>query len=275
MADDLNSDMANGSVPNRSSSMLERLERNIQDQEKTVNKLETGYSVITTNISTLTNAVDRLTVRLEENSKTNWPLMTLVATLIPVAIAGLGFYMTSYTSSSVAPIHSEITQIETNMKNITDMVKEVASVQTSRGKDLSLLGQTAITNQELVRRHDDEIKMLQGKISESSAADVNSRTDRMQLNERLRRLEEEFNREVADRRASAAETRVQLAEVEQQFHSVSNLENLRAAQQERLNSIMWEKTHPGERYPNGTFFPTSIFQGQGGSGPINPQSSAP
>ena len=67
---------------------------------------------------------------------------------------------------------------------------------------------------------------------------------------------------------SAITTRVQIGEIEQQFHSVSNLDNLRAAQQERLNAMLWEKSHPGERYPNGTFFPTSIFQGNGGSPPL-------
>ena len=81
----------------------------------------------------------------------------------------------------------------------------------------------------------------------------------------MKKMEDLYAQEAADRKSQLAQTRVQLSEVEQQFHSVSNLENLRAAQQERLNAMLWEKSHPGERYPNGTFFPSSIFQGTGGS----------
>ena len=44
-----------------------------------------------------------------------------------------------------------------------------------------------------------------------------------------------------------------MAEIEQQIHSVSNLENLRAAQQERLNSMLWEKSIPASAIPTAHF----------------------
>jgi chromosome segregation ATPase len=213
--------------------------------------------------------------RFEESSKTNWPLLALGAGLIPLMVGGMGYLMASYTANAVAPLQTQIVQIETGLKTAADQIKEVATIQAGRGKDLSLLGQTATTNSELLNRMIARQHDLEEKVAASTAADVNSRTDREQLNQRVAKLEQDFAKEMAERRANSAEVRIQLAEVEQQFHSVSNLENLRAAQQERLNAMLWEKSHPGERYPNGTFFPTSIFQGTGGAAPMISSAPAP
>jgi hypothetical protein len=92
-----------------------------------------------------------------------------------------------------------------------------------------------------------------------NATDLNSETLR-HFDDRVRTIESGLSTEVADRRANQAATKVSLAEIESQFHALSNVENLRAAQQERFNSMLYETANPGKRYPNGTFFPTSIFQ---------------
>lgn len=252
--------------------VLSRLEHSFNEQQTSflqtrddVNSLKAGYNTIQRDIMQLGSSVEKLVSRFEDSNKTNWPLFAVIGGILPLVVAGFGFFMTSFTANAIAPIQSQQVQIESTMKNVQEQVKENETDLTSRGKEISLLTQTATANSEIIRRLVDGQRLLQDRTVASTEADANSRTDRQQLNSRVAKVEESIARNEGDRRADAAQTHVQLAEVEQQFHSVSNLENLRAAQQERLNSMLWEKSHPGERYPNGTYFPTSLFQGPGGS----------
>lgn len=234
-----------------------------------VNTLKAAYSVIQRDIMSLANSVEKLVARFEDNSKTNWPLLALMAGLLPILIGGGAFLMSSYTTTAIAPVHTEIVSVTATMKTLAEQVKEIAVIQSDRGGKISNLSVEAAGNRDVISRLNDRQHILEDAVNKSAAADENSRTDRKQLNERLSKVESLFASEVADRRSTSAEVKVQLGEIEQQFHSVANLENLRAAQQERLNAMLWEKSHPGERYPNGTFFPTSIFQGPGGSAPMS------
>lgn len=256
--------------------LLRRLEKGFQDQQNAfqqtrddVNSLKSGYNVIQRDVMSISTAIERLVSRFEESRKTNWPLLAMGAGLLPIVIGGMAFFMTTFTQGAIAPVQSQVVQTETNVKTMTDQLRDLSAIEVSRGKDISLLAQTTTANSEIINRMTDRQRTVDDSLSKGAAADENSRSDRQQLNNRVQKLETEIANEMGERRAQSAETRIQLGEIEQQFHSVSNLENLRAAQQERLNSMLWEKSHPGERYPNGTFFPTSIFQGQGGAPPMN------
>ena len=209
---------------------LARFETTFTQTRDDVNVLKQGYAVLQRDISGIVQEIKGLGTKLEEKSRTNWPAIGLAVSLFTISVPGLAFIMASYTGNALAPIASATT-----------------------------------LNSDAIKHLSEGMAVLQQAASSSTAADSNSRTDRTQLNDRVQRLETGLGSEVSERRSWTAETRVHLAEIEQQFHSVSNVENLRAAQQERLNSMLWEKSHPGERYPNGTFFPTSIFQGPGGS----------
>jgi septal ring factor EnvC (AmiA/AmiB activator) len=266
----------------RDESILARLERGFREQQTSfmntrdeVNSLKSAYGVIQRDIMSLANSVEKLVARFEDSHKTNWPLLALLAGLLPIFIGGGAFMLSSYTSSAVAPVHTEIVSVTTSLRALADQVKEIAAIQNDRTGKLSNLAVEATTNQNIITRMVDRQRVIEDAVQKSAAADENSRTDRKQLNERMSKIEDLLRTEITERRTNQAETRVQLAEIEQQFHSVSNLDNLRAAQQERLNAMMWEKAFPGTRYPNGTFFPTSIFQGPGGSPPINPGGSSP
>jgi hypothetical protein len=210
-----------------------RLERAFSEQEREfqstrddVNTLKNTQSVIQRDIAGLATSIQAVGTKLDEKSRTNWPALALGVAMFGIAIPGLGFVMTSYTANALAPIVSGTTINAENLRHLAETVHTLESAAAA-----------------------------------SAAADVTSRGDRAQLNDRLRIMESTLASEIGDRRANSAATKVSLAEIESQFHALSNVENLRAAQQERLNSMMWEKSHPGERYPNGTFFPTSIFQG--------------
>jgi septal ring factor EnvC (AmiA/AmiB activator) len=221
----------NGNGAAAADGFLGRLERSFDLQEKEfqktrddVNTLKTAQSVIQRDLGTLTSAIQSLSTKLDEQSRTNWPAIALAVTMFIAVVPGMGFLMTNYTTSALAPL--------TNASNI---------------------------NSTTIAHMADQLRTLEAASAGSQMADVNSRADRQQLNERMHTLETAVSGEVAERRAGAATVKAALAEIEGQFHAVSNIENLRAAQQERLNSMLYEAANPGKRYPNGTFFPTSLF----------------
>jgi len=216
---------------------LKRLERSFDSQEAEYQKtrddvvsLKNAQSVIQRDIGALATSIQALSTKMDEQSRTNWPAIALAVTMFLAVVPGMGFLMANYTSTALAPLASAQSVMSESMRHMADSLHTLESASAG-----------------------------------SQAADANSRADRQQLNERVRTLETTQNAEIADRRANSAAVKVALAEIESQFHALSNVENLRAAQQERLNSLMWEKSHPGERYPNGTFFPTSIFHDSGGA----------
>jgi hypothetical protein len=96
--------------------------------------------------------------------------------------------------------------------------------------------------------------VLQQRSAASMEADGTSRTDRSQLNERVTRIEGALATETADRRSQNASFGTHLGEVETQFSRESDIGNLRGAQQERINALLWLKTY-NEAYPSATFFP--------------------
>jgi hypothetical protein len=215
---------------------LVRLERSFDLQEKEFQKtrddvtaLKTAQSVIQRDLGILTSAIQGLSTKLDEQSRTNWPAIALAVTMFIAVVPGMGFLMANYTASALAPI-----TLSTNL------------------------------NQQAITHLGEQVRALDSASQSSQMADGVSRTDRAQLNERLRALETMLTAEIAERRTSTASIKAALGEIEGQFHAVSNIDNLRAAQQERLNSMIYEAAFPGRRYPNGTFFPTSIF------GPASP-----
>jgi hypothetical protein len=177
-------------------------------------------------IADLRASVNALAAKLDEKGKTNWPAVALAISIVPA----LWLFVTTYTQNAIAP---SIASTAVNSKAIEQQGVIVAGLQQSTAG--------------------------------SARADEASRTDRAQLNDRIRSLEGDVAKEIADRRAIAAELKVANAEIETQFHAVSDLENLRTVWQSRINSLLWDKAYPGEHFPSETFFPTSIFHDSGTS----------
>ena len=171
-------------------------------------------------LQNLKSAVQANTTKLEEKSKLNLPAITLAVMVLP----GVWFLVKTYTESVTTQIAA-----------------------------------TANLNSQAVEHLKNTIAAMEPEIAANTSANVTSRADRQQINDRTRTLETTVAGEIADRRSASAAAKVNQAVTDSQIHAISNLENLRAAMQERLNTLLWEKTRPGERYPNSTFFPTTIF----------------
>lgn len=212
--------------------LLRRLERSLDAQEREyqktrddVNSLKNQQNVIQRDIAAMTITVQALMAKMDERTKPNWTAIALAVTMFIAVVPGMGFVMTTYVSSALGPVASAASINAADLKHATD-----------------------------------SLNVVENQAIASQSSDANSQVDRAQLNSRVRQLETQVNTEVGDRRSLAAITKVSLAEIESEFHAMSNLENLRVAQQDRLNAMLWEKSHPGERFPSTTFFPTTIFK---------------
>jgi hypothetical protein len=93
------------------------------------------------------------------------------------------------------------------------------------------------------------LRNLQLASSASSEADSSSRTDRVQLNDRIRALEGGVADAIGERRAQDGVLVAKLVEVETQFCSSDVVRNLMHANDLRLFAIMWHKIFPDSTLP--------------------------
>jgi hypothetical protein len=192
------------------------------------NVLKFAAQQTTSELGKLSVAIAALSDKLEIKSRPNWPFMgTLIGAFIALMIAfpgGALYIVRGDIEHATSPINSRLEAISANLN-------------TQR----------------------QEIARLDSMVTGSAQADAQSRVDREQLNRRVENNQDNIAvlgtsvREM-DARFSAA-----LAEIESQFHSVSDIGNIHLAQQNRMNAIMWEKLNPGQRFPSDIFFPSSIF----------------
>lgn len=223
---------------------LRRIDRWQEQQQKTqqdVNGLQIGLTTVQRDIGQLGLKFDALVTRWEERSKTNWPMLGLLVALLPLSLGGLGFFVTSYTQGALAPINATMATLQESQKQIAESLKDVAAIQGGRGKEFVELHGAATSAVTRLNELETQVRDLDHDLAEAKSAIA----------------------------SNATETRVHIGEIEEQFHSVSNLENLRAAWNNRMLGMLFEKTHPGEQWHTDSFFPTSIFQGGGGA-PVIP-----
>jgi hypothetical protein len=176
-------------------------------------------------MSVLKERLSKLQKEVEEKGRTNWPVVISIMLLLPMISGFLVYVITSQINQAVAPLNQTVTLNESELKRETDELAKVSAQSIA-----------------------------------SSVADQASLNDRLQLNERMRAAEAVSASDIAQRRGELAEISARLLETEQQFHSVSNIENLRWAEEIRVFALVWEKTFPGTHFPTDNFFPSSIFQ---------------
>jgi hypothetical protein len=166
-------------------------------------------------------SVNALTAKLDEKSKTNWPAVALAISMVPA----VWLFVTTYTQNAIAP---SISATAINAK----AVEQQASI----------------------------LSMLQQSSASSAAADVASRTDRGQLNDRMRGVENDLSKEIADRRSFAAEMVAKQIEIETQFCEQGHIINLMHANDLRNTAILYHKV-TGDTYPtDNAYYPVVCRQ---------------
>jgi hypothetical protein len=231
-----------------------------QKQRETIFTLANDLTGVRAATTALGAKLDGLTVSVQERSRTNWPLLLSLFAVMPMLAGVLVYVITSQINAAVSPITVRLSQVEISAAQVDRALAAQASLNTNDARDLTALNQQSTLLAVDVRRNADALKVVSDSVAASAFADGVSRTDRTQLNDRLRLVENTVSANEVQNRGQTAEVQARLLEVEQQFANVSNVMNIRAAEQNRVNAMTYEKTHPGERYPDSSFYPTSIFQ---------------
>ncbi len=193
-----------------------------------VNSLKGYREVIQRDIGNLDKNIGILAGKIEARAETNWGTIVGFGGLIFAVISASWIIINLNTSAALSPV----------------------------------IGSTEL-NKENVRHLSDSVHTIESLTANSTQADAISKTDREQTNARLRAVEIELSKEIADRRTGAASQREAVIEIETQLRSVCNQENLRFAHQERMNSVLWDKAFDGPRYPVANFFPPPCISANG------------
>jgi chromosome segregation ATPase len=240
---------------NTGEQLLRRFERDFQQTRDDVIGLKQNYTTLQSDVSDIRQSVRELVGRFDESKKTNWPFIGALIAIVPIIYV----MMNSFTSNAVSPLLNDYTGLKSDYLNLSSVVRDLNQNQGVQDRDISNLRQQASENVAAVKSLTDTSAFLSQRSASSTEADVNSRTDRGQLNERVAKLEAQLAQEEGDRRSNIAAIRTHLGEVETQFHAVGDVANLRAAQQQRTDALLWQKAF-GQQYPDSTFNPPPMFE---------------
>jgi archaellum component FlaC len=162
--------------------------------------------------------------KLDEIGRPNWTLMIGLLSVSFVLITGIWLVIGLKIDATLAPVVLSTEQLKIS----------------------------AATNNERARS-------TENNALASTQADLTSRTDRAQLNERVRILEAAYQTGSADRRADTSTIKAQLVEIETQFKSMSDALNIQKDQTQQFFSMIWEKVF-GKTMPLSNFRPNLYRQ---------------
>jgi len=159
--------------------------------------------------------------RMETMTRPNWTLIFSAISVCLVMITGVWVLIGLKVDASVAPV---------------GLLAEQVKVQGNLDAD--------------------RLRLLENRTAGSTEADAASRIDRVQLNDRLRSLENNLASSSAERRSQYAVMQSKLVEIETQFCASDIVRNLMHAQDMRTDALLWAKTNPGETMPtDNSFYP--------------------
>jgi flagellar biogenesis protein FliO len=159
--------------------------------------------------------------RLDQLGRPNWALMASIASVFLVIVSGIWLVIGLKIETSTTPLEIEQQTMQTEHN------------QTS-----------------------ERLRQLENLTSGSAGADVQSRTDRDQLNNRVRQLEANLASSSTEARGQIQTVNAKLIEIETQFCASDIVRNLMHAQDSRTIAILWHKAFPETTMPtDNTFYP--------------------
>lgn len=160
-------------------------------------------------------------LRIEMLTRPKWTLMLSLFSICLVLVTGAWVVTGLKVDSSVAPVA---------------LLSEQTKVQVAGSAD--------------------RMRILETTSATSTQADVASRGDRAQLNERLSALETSVASNQGERRSQFAVMSAKLVEIETQFCASDIVRNLLRSDDMRIRSVMWAKLYPGEKMPtDNSYYP--------------------
>jgi hypothetical protein len=201
--------------------------RTIENSLRAVSREEFEHSVEASR-ERLEETVNPMAKQLSEVGKPNWMVMVGLLSVMLVILSGCWLLIGLQINVAITPQSLSIEAVRT----------------ANNALQTSLIGLEArIRNNEV-------------QITQSAAADAESRTDRTRLNQRTTLIEDNFSAHVAEGKANSAQFKAQLVEIETQFCASDSVRNLMHATDLRITSMLWGKVNPGQVLPtDNAFYP--------------------
>ena len=180
-----------------------------------------------------------LEATLRENGRTNWALLTSLASVAALVVTGLWLVIGLKIDTSEAPIALAVEQLKIE--------------NTGHQQQLALLAgqrdvQVADVNRRLNRLSEDE-RISQLTLGTLKVTDAGR-------GDRLDKLEADLTQGRAQRDTRQAVVQEKLVEVETQFKGLSIVINLMKDDNHQMLGVLWSKVFPGVRLPDKNFRPT-------------------
>jgi hypothetical protein len=170
--------------------------------------------------------------RLEQIGRPNWMLMISFLSIFFVMVTGIWLVIGQKIDATVAPLALGLAEVK--------------------------VAQTADTA---------AVRSQENVLMTSTEADASSRTDRAQLNERIRSLEGSVVDNVGAQRTQFGVLDARLVEIETQFCAGDVVRNLMHANDLRLFAMLWHKSFPDVTLPtDNAFYPQTCRNGVSTSG---------
>lgn len=199
------------------------MERQSQDFRSDMKALGVAFS----------SKIDGLTSRMGEVGRPNWALILTAifgSLALLFTLVGGGYVIVKLqTENTVAPVISDA-RLASNQNAVQDAA-------------IKLIG--------------GDVSKLRADLDTNSGRDERSEQDRSKLNQRTDKLEDTTAKAEAQRQVLGA----RLTEVETQFRGIDNINNLRAAENLRWFSVIYEKAFPGSRFPSQVQFYPKMTDG--------------
>lgn len=184
--------------------------------------------------SKIETQLEALRDRVESTARPNWPFLSAIASIGFAAVAASWLVIGLKMESEVAPLALTVEQIRT-----------------------------------VGAQNAERLRFVEGATGTSTQADVESKTDRTQLNQRVRALEQESpsgkataeavlnlkdsmtanTDRINELRSKQTEQKAALVEIETQFCNADYVRNIMHANELRVLSMLWSKAFDGTRYP--------------------------
>jgi hypothetical protein len=155
-----------------------------------------------------------LEAKIDALGRTNWPLLASMISIFLVIVGGVWILIGLKIEATLAPISISLEQVRTTQ-----------TVNSGR------------------------ITKVESGTSASQNSDVQSQTDRAQLNSRVSEIEHAISAGVAERRAAQAAISAKLVEIETQFCASDVMRNLTHAQDMRTTAVLWRQAFPRNPLP--------------------------
>lgn len=211
-----------------------RLRAEVQRQRDQLLSSDGERDVLRANVGDNKTAINTLAAKVEVLSRPNYQALGLYISIVILVFPAIWLFVTTYTGSEIG-------------KNVTPIASSTA------------------LNSEAIKILNTDVEVLKQNSANSSAADVASRTDRVQINDRLRIAESGLSKEIADRRSFESSTLAKQIEIETQFCEQGHIINLMHANELRIIAILWHKT-TGDVYPtDNAYYPIVCHQNANGS----------